>query len=234
MCVRAHVRDDTAAAALAGEPADLADVVAIVGHELRGPLSTITLAAELLRSADAADAEPLRRRLQRQAAKMQLLFDAALRAAAIAGGSPLDNSVRADLPSILASLRDAYIDDGLRIALRCDTSLRDVAIEPAVLTIIVNNLIANALRHSGSDEVSISAWTRDRRVYVSVADGGCGVSPRLTLTGKIGHEPGRSSGRGIGLHLVRSLARAHGGDIYLEERVRGACFVVELSLGRDA
>ena len=100
----------------------------------------------------------------------------------------------------------------------------------------VENLVANALRH-GVPPVRLSAAVAGDVVHLRVSDEGGGVAervrPRLFERFATGAERG---GTGLGLFIVRELARAHGGEAHYEPAspdVRPA-FVITLPISRTA
>jgi signal transduction histidine kinase len=93
----------------------------------------------------------------------------------------------------------------------------------------VDNLISNAVRH-GAPPVTISAVEHGDRVEIRVADSGDGVPPQVRdrLFERFASGT-RRGGTGLGLFIVRELARAHGGDTRYEVDERGRpTFVIDL------
>jgi signal transduction histidine kinase len=84
------------------------------------------------------------------------------------------------------------------------------------LTQAVENLLTNALRH-GEPPVHVHSRTGDGAVDICVSDSGPGVAeemqPRLFKRFATSRSRG---GTGLGLYIVRELARAHGGDAFYE------------------
>jgi hypothetical protein len=98
----------------------------------------------------------------------------------------------------------------------------------------VDNLISNGVRH-GVPPVRVTAFRRGGFVEVSVCDSGQGVSADLTdrLFQRFAAD-GRRAGTGLGLFIVRELARAHGGDAFYEANPDGgARFVLCLPPDSD-
>ncbi len=100
------------------------------------------------------------------------------------------------------------------------------------LTGAIQNLIHNSLEVIKSGAViDISAYCRDNYAYVSVKDNGQGISNELAA--KI-FEPfytSRVQGTGLGLAVVKSVAQAHQGDVYLLSKAHeGAHFCIKLPL----
>ena len=101
------------------------------------------------------------------------------------------------------------------------------------------NLVDNALEHSGSKEISLGIAIEGETLVLRVADHGRGVP--LSERERI-FEPyargsqtnGASGGAGLGLSIVREIARAHGGEAHVREGEArtGALFELRLPLDR--
>lgn len=110
-----------------------------------------------------------------------------------------------------------------------------VRVDPSLIHVVVANLLGNALDfaqqgHDGPPRVIVGIDAAGGQARVRVIDNGPGVAeavrPRI-------FEPfvtGRPNGVGIGLALSRKIARAHGGDLTLENAVVGASFRLTLPL----
>lgn len=104
-----------------------------------------------------------------------------------------------------------------------------------LLTLVLENLLNNAVKYSpGGGVIELSVWEDDEGLHLAVSDEGVGVSPadrdrvfaeRYFRSG-VGREA--APGSGIGLHLVRRLVEAMGGEVRLVPRERGSRFVVRL------
>jgi signal transduction histidine kinase len=109
--------------------------------------------------------------------------------------------------------------------------------EPTGLTHLVRNVLDNAARHAAA-RVNVSLRVVDDMVELMVTDDGPGIPPadrervfdRFTRL-----DESRSwvdGGFGLGLAIVRDVARAHGGDVVVADSGPGACFVVRLPRAR--
>ena len=103
----------------------------------------------------------------------------------------------------------------------------------------LNNLIRNAILHSGSSRIEVSAAvTPDRELDFCVRDYGCGIAPehvdrifkrfyRVPSSNRAGQ-----NGNGIGLAIVKHVALHHGGTVSVDTRPgEGACFHLKIPLG---
>ena len=112
-----------------------------------------------------------------------------------------------------------------------------VAADRQRLTQALMQLAANAVRHTGEDDViAVGSAVRDGRVELWVSDSGPGVPPadRERIFGRFvrgGPRTGSQEGAGLGLAIVRSIAQAHGGDVRVADAdIGGARFVITIPL----
>jgi signal transduction histidine kinase len=129
-------------------------------------------------------------------------------------------------------------------AITFDVTGEDCAVIGSVgdLERLVRNLLENAVRHSPpGSRVSIAIAGQHERVTVVVSDEGSGIAEgerekifEPFYRGR-GETERSSDGAGLGLAIVRQIARAHGGDVVLAETTngKGARFEVTLRRGAD-
>jgi len=198
-------------------------LLANASHELRTPLARIRLAVELLKNT--ADAER-RKGLEQDIAELDWLVDEILLASRLDAVTEPLAAEEIDLLALAAEECARYDDvqlDGVVVSVRGEARL---------LRRLLRNLLENARRH-GAPPTHVKIARGAGTAIVTVWDHGPGVPPaefenvfrpfyRPTLAG-------RSSGTGLGLALVRQIARRHGGDARCEVMQGGrSCFVVAL------
>jgi len=190
-------------------------------HELRNALAVIGASASLLRSADAAARETHIAKIERNARIAQGVVDALM---AIARGE----SVRAEPVAIATAIAEARKDspEGLvhQDEVPADLSVRG---NEVLLSRMFRVLYENSAQ-AGAKNVSTRASGAAGVVTIDVSDDGPGVPAEISA--KL-FEPlvtSKKSGTGLGLALVRRVARAHGGDAELVSTPRGASFRITL------
>ena len=93
----------------------------------------------------------------------------------------------------------------------------------------VSNLVANAIRHSGSKDVVVRLSAESGTAAVTVEDHGVGIPPgeqKRVFERFYRVDRARSAdtgGAGLGLAIVRRIARLHGGDVKLEQSQPTGC-----------
>jgi two-component system, OmpR family, osmolarity sensor histidine kinase EnvZ len=90
---------------------------------------------------------------------------------------------------------------------------------------LISNLIDNALRHGGGNNVTVVCGSKDATAFVEVLDRGPGIPPEQAermLQPFVRMDAARStSGTGLGLAIVDRIARMHGGTVQLLPREGG-------------
>jgi signal transduction histidine kinase len=132
------------------------------------------------------------------------------------------------LQSVVGAIQQSTPTADVRLA---EGGALSVRADPVRLTQMVDNLLMNAFRH-GKPPVDVRATAVGDMVEIVVQDAGAGVS--VEQQGRLFQrfETGSSLGTGLGLFLVRELARAHGGDATY--RASDGAFVVTLPRSADA
>ena len=179
-------------------------LLANTSHELRTPLARIRMALEL--GKDKSEVE-------RDIAELDALIDEVLLASRLDALSSLEVSENVDLLGLAA-------EEAARYDVEAQGESFVIRGDPRLLRRMIRNLLENARRH-GAPPIELSV----RKGEIRLCDGGPGVpqGERERV-----FEPFYSKqGVGLGLTLVRQIARRHGG----EARCEGSCFYVTLPAG---
>lgn len=225
------------------------DVLAVVAHELRNPLTPIRMVATLLEDAgtDPAMLQHLRDVIERQVAHMTRLVDDLLDASRIANGKLRLERRAVDLADILAATADGFHCSTqarrLRLELRLPRGAASIDGDPVRLAQVFGNLVDNACKFTPEGgEVVVSLAMRANEAVVTVSDSGIGMTadeidevfePYAQAQRSAGLSRG---GLGIGLSLVRDIVEAHGGTVRASSPGRGlgSRFVVTLPVASNA
>lgn len=217
------------------------EFLAMLGHELRNPLSPIVTALQLMRLRAGNVAERERTVIERQVAHLTRLVDDLLDVSRIARGKVALKLEVIELAEIVARALEVASplleQRSHRLAL--DVPSRGLAVEgdAARLAQVVSNLLTNAAKYTPhGGEVSIRAALEGDEVVLRVRDTGVGIPadvlPRvfdLFVQGR--QQIDRSQGGlGLGLTIVRSLVERHGGTVSAHSSGAGAGseFIVRL------
>ena len=205
------------------------EFVANASHQLRTPLTGLRLRLEAasLKAADPAVARDLEA-AEREAERLATLLAALLTLAREGGEATTPEAVSLEVAAEQACerWRGEAARDGREIALARSGDVYARASEEDV-AIVLDNLVENALRYSpAGGDVTIEWAAQDGRAVLAVLDSGPGVAEDETdrvwerfTRGSAAH-PG-TSGTGLGLTIVRTLARRWGGDAQVVPRAGG-------------
>ncbi|MDQ2817976.1 MAG: HAMP domain-containing histidine kinase [Candidatus Eremiobacteraeota bacterium] len=200
-------------------------------HDLRTPLAVIrTETSASLHRGDFSDRADMTERLRiidQQAQRMERMIDQLLTLAHLDADSALSRE-----PVDLLSISNAVVRDVRPLARARGIDLKTARSESAIilgdelkLSQLVTNLVENALNHGPEhNDVAVSVWKSDGSACLSVRDAGPGIPRsewenifrRLHRLGAQGAHT--DAGHGLGLPLCRWVARAHGGDVFVESR----------------
>jgi signal transduction histidine kinase len=197
-------------------------------HELRSPLARMRVACELL-----GEVRPeLRERLAHDIAELDGLIDELLLASRLEAGADLEQREWVDLLALVA-------EEGARFDAAVEGQPVRLWGEPRMLRRLARNLFENARRHGagGPIEARVEPLGPETGARLRVLDHGAGVpeEERERIFEPFYRRPGLREGEGgvgLGLALVRRIARQHGGDARcLPRDGGGTCLEVELSSG---
>ena len=214
---------DTAKISLAGEreASELREqFIAVLGHDLRNPLASISAGVRILgRDAKTEKEHQVVAMLQTTVMRMAGLIDNVLDFARgrLGGGITLDRDARRPLEPVLHQ-----VIDELRLTSPGRQIDTQFAIDSPVdcdrgrIGQLVSNLVGNAITHGASNEpVRVRAQTKNGIFELSVANGGESIPEaamaRLFEPFFRGEVRQSRQGLGLGLHIASQIAKAHGG-----------------------
>jgi sigma-B regulation protein RsbU (phosphoserine phosphatase) len=197
--------------------------VAVLGHDLRNPLASISAAARVLSREQTSDrAVQVLRLMEGSVRRMSGLIDNVLDFARgrLGGGIGLNLTSEEPLEPVLRQVvdelkagapdREIEVDFDLSAPLFCD---------PGRIGQLLSNLLGNALSHGAVDRpIKVEArTTADGDLTLSVANAGDPISPasmeRLFQPFVRGQDRGYQQGLGLGLHIASEIAKAHGATL---------------------
>jgi signal transduction histidine kinase/DNA-binding response OmpR family regulator len=219
-------------------------ILAVVAHDLRNPLSTVRMAAELLLE-EAGDA-PRRKHLEvvrRSTLRMDEMIQDLMEVSRIEGGKlalarrpePVAPLV-AEAASMLRPLASAR---GIALETSVDEGLPAVEADATRLLQVISNLVGNAVKFTeAGGSIRIGCTAAPGEVRFTVADTGRGIPPQQLphLFGAYWQASADDRrGIGLGLSIARGIVEGHGGRIWVEsEPGRGSTFHFTIPLAEAA
>ena len=202
-------------------------VLGVVAHDLRNPLSAILLQVGALKRRGPEPerrSQKLREAIHRAATRMNRLIQDLLDVAVMESGQltikPARLSARELIVEAVDMQRPLAASSSLELRVDVDGDVPEVWGDRDRLLQVFENLIGNAIKFTeAGGRIAAGAASRDHEVVFWVADTGCGIAsedlPRVfdrfwqaTRTGR--------QGAGLGLPITKGIVEAHGGRIWVE------------------
>ncbi|TFV91593.1 response regulator, partial [Oxalobacteraceae bacterium OM1] len=217
--------------------------LAMLGHELRNPLSAISAGTEVVRRVDPASPAAARAYdiIARQGQHLERIVNDLLDTSRMLSG-------KVDLATQATDLADVVEQcvEALKVTGRCAEHEVTVHTEPAWvqadrtrLDQIVGNLVVNAMKYTpAGGRIDIAVRRVGREAVLTVADSGIGIDDELMkqifepfVQGSVSLDRAQG-GLGLGLTLVRELVRLHGGTVEAHSAGpgQGSVFTVRLPM----
>ena len=217
------------------------EFLAMLGHELRNPLSAISSAASLigLPGVSLEGVQRAKKIIQRQSQHLGRIVDDLLDLSRAMSGKILLNRAPLDLAALVATSLETYRATGRSTDYELEQDLDPgwVDGDSTRLEQITSNLLDNALKYTQpGGRIEVRTWTENEDVVLSVRDTGVGIPAELLPQVFDVFVQGSSTldrsqgGLGIGLSLVRRLSELHGGSIEADSKGpnRGSTFTLRL------
>lgn len=210
-----------------------------VAHELRTPLSVIKTTAELAASRSRQGESTIAHRgIIRQCERASRVLDQLLQLSRMESDDLVPRGESVDLAAlardVMADLAPVADEQDVELVLEASADVRRLNAEPVSLSILLRNLMDNAIRHSPSGaEVCVDVQSDDSTVSLSVSDQGVGMSrqQRENLQAfldardtprTVDQRQTDEAGYGLGLLMVQRIARLHGTRVEIMSSGPGA------------
>src|SRR5215216_2042052 len=221
--------------------------VANVSHELKTPLSLISLFSEILELGRVKNEEKkieYYRIIRHESLRLNKMIDNILDFSKIEAGRKTydfaDGDMAEVIENVLSSYRYQIVNSGFDIQTNIQPDLPPVVIDRDAMAQAISNLVDNAIKYSGDvNQLSIKTETLGADLSIEIADHGIGI-PRAEQAKvfekfyRVGNGLVHDvKGSGLGLSLVKHIIEAHQGTISVESDVgKGTRFTILLPLAR--
>ncbi len=219
------------------------DFINNMTHELKTPLSTITVAGRTLEMpvirANEEKILETAKMIGKQSVHLNQLINMILEISMWERTQFQLEKKKVRFQGFLNDIIDSFKSgggNGAVIARKYDFGDLEVELDPVYFTTLINNLLSNAVKYCDTDPViEIEGFTQDKKIFVKVADNGIGIS-RIDQKHVFDKFYRASSGNihkykglGLGLYYVRKIAEAHEGDVTLSSKPgKGSIFTVTI------
>ncbi len=209
------------------------DLLAMLAHDFKGPLTVILGYCELLLETNTESHEELETIHSQTERLVRLSEDALVLAQTQAEGFSLARAI-VDLGTFVAECVEATAPNNPRVRVTIPQERIAVELDQHRFRHVIDNLISNALKYS-TGEVDVEVSGERGRAIIAVRDRGIGIprqeiSTLFTRFGRASNARDKGiSGSGIGLYVARKIVEVHGGTISVDSRENeGSTFVVTL------
>ena len=226
------------------------EFLAMVSHELRGPLTTIKGSAATVlsttRSFSSTETRSFFRTIDQQADLLSDLVSNLLDATRIEAGALVVDPQPTDVEVLIEETVNSFLHGGSPQPVQVDLppDLPPISADSQRVAQVLNNLLSNASKYSPqSSAIKVTASLQEPYLAVSVIDEGQGVTaeqlPRLFKKfSRVGLKEVQETveGHGLGLAICKGIVEAHGGRIWVESRGEGngARFTFTIPVAPDA
>jgi len=219
------------------------DFINNMTHELKTPLSTITVAGKTLElpmiRTDEAKILETAKLIGKQSVHLNQLINMILEISMWERTQFQLDKKKVPIEEFMNDIVESFRSGGgnsATITQKYNFKDLDVDLDTLYFTTLMNNLLSNAVKYSDKDPViEIEGFTEENNVCIKVADNGIGISKNdqkhvfdkfyRASTGNI-H---KYKGLGLGLYYVKKIAEAHGGDVTVSSKPgKGSIFTVTL------
>ena len=206
-------------------------VASSLGHDLRGPLVTISNAVELAMS-DPERVDHYLTMIKRNTNRSVELIEGfrdKLRERPLQLAST-------DLGDLLhTAIEDTVIPDSVNIVTQIDDNLGSLMIDASQIRRVLDNLMKNSLdAMPDRGELTVAAFHKAEKVRIEVSDTGTGISKEELGSLFTPFQSGKSGGVGLGLVICKQTVEANSGSIDVKSKVgKGTTVAMTLPLERD-
>ena len=217
--------------------AEIATLAGGLAHEIKNPLSTMSMLLELL-AEDIGESESQRERrmltkiqtIQKECGHLEDILNAFLKFARVGELSLTPTDLNGIVSAFIEFFHSEAREHGIEISPHLSGDLPLVALDTALIRQVLLNLALNAQQAMPSGGLlELQTFGRDGQVYLAVIDNGQGMDEKTRSRLFEVFFSTKPNGNGLGLPTVRKIVDAHRGAITCESEVgRGTRFTIAL------
>ncbi|MFT0472836.1 ATP-binding protein [Pseudomonas antarctica] len=209
------------------------DLVAVVSHDLRNPMTVISMLCGMMQKAFSSEGPHTSRRIssaidtmQQAAGRMNVLLEDLLDTSKIEAGRYVVKPVTLDVSQMFeeayALLAPLAMEKGIELSFNTEQSLQ-INGDPERLFQVLSNLIGNAIKFTPRQgSIDVSAVSNGEDILFKVHDSGEGIAPEQlphVFDRYWTQTENNPTGSGLGLYITQGIVQAHGGWIQAKSEV---------------
>jgi two-component system phosphate regulon sensor histidine kinase PhoR len=219
------------------------DFINNMTHELKTPLSTITVAGKTLEMKQIRDNDSkileTAKLIGKQSVHLNQLINLILEISMWERTQFQLDKKHVDIEELMHDIVDSFktgCGNCASIIQKYSLDKKTTQVDVVYFTTMINNLLSNAVKYSDKDpEIKIEGYADRDKIFISVADNGVGIARSeqkhifdkfyRVSTGNI-H---KTKGLGLGLYYVKKIAESHGGDVTVTSKPgKGSIFTISI------
>jgi signal transduction histidine kinase/transcriptional regulator with GAF, ATPase, and Fis domain len=215
------------------------DLLAMLAHDFKGPLTVISGYCELLLESDREHEEEIETVNAQTQRLIRLSEDALVLAQTQAEGFSLARTT-VDLGEFVKECVEATAPNTSRLVVSLPKRELRVELDPQRFRHVIDNLVSNALKYSDG-EARVTVRAENGRAVIDVADRGIGIpadelAALFTRFGRASNARSRGiAGSGIGLYVAKKVVEVHRGTLTVQSRENeGSTFTVSLPIAENS
>jgi len=197
-------------------------LIRMLAHEVRNPLTNITLSAEQLESElDNEELSFYTQIIKRNCGRINELITQLLQSSRPGEVNLEPGNMCEVMDEAILAANDRIHLKKIRVVKNYDSAIPEIALDRTSLQLAYLNLINNAIEavEEGTGVIEIHLWLLDSELKVEISDNGCGISEDVMQQIFEPYFTGKKSGMGIGLATALSIVHSHGGRIDVQSEV---------------
>ncbi|HEX2922364.1 MAG TPA: HAMP domain-containing sensor histidine kinase [Bacteroidales bacterium] len=221
------------------------DFINNMTHELKTPLSTITVAGKTLEMPQIRSNQEkileTAKLIGKQSVHLNQLINMILEISMWERTQFQLDKKKADVGELLRDIVESFKSGGgihAKISEKYDLVNIESEIDVVYFTTLINNLLSNAVKYSDADpEIEVEGYIQENNIFIKISDNGIGISKNdqkhifekfyRASSGNI-H---KFKGLGLGLYYVKKIAEAHGGDVTVSSKPgKGSTFTIMMPI----
>ncbi len=205
------------------------DFTNMMVHELRAPLTSVKVSAELLAKSESTLQPEQKRQLltliDTQSKSLLEEVSAILDAAKLEAGRFEINKQPTDLMQVIQEKASLFAPQAqakhIHLTLAIPEALPEIAVDKQYISRVIQNLISNSMKFTPEGgTISVIARRKDQDIEIMVADTGPGIPKEKQASlfnrfSQVGNASMNHQGSGLGLYISKGIIEAHGGTISL-------------------
>ncbi len=188
-----------------------------IGHDLKTPLSALRVRVE------SVEDETEREKMADSIDELVRILDDILTLARL--GKSGEAMQKSDMSAMIESIVDEFEASGAAASFSAPDTRFVAAVRPLLIRRALRNLIGNALKYGNTASLSVQSVKNNLQINIDDQGPGIDVDQIEEMFAPFGRADGSrnraTGGTGLGLTIARAIARSHGGDVTLANRIEG-------------